>query len=135
MKNYKAVIAVFALLLVAAFGLRAYAAQAQTTGIGISGLPQITITAAGQAVSVLATDPGTLASKRAQVVQFTDVDGRTFVVLVRAQKSPTGFYLDLVAEASIGELTTRVAAMTLTGASHPAPAADAVDTAVLAAAD
>lgn len=42
--------------------------------------------------------------------------------------------LDIVGEATIGELTTRTTGMTITGGIHPTVGDDAIDVAVLAAA-
>lgn len=129
MRN-KVFVAVLAVLLVATF---AWAQQVQTA-FSVLGLPQVVVTAEAQTASVLATDEGTVASKRAHVISMTTVDGYPVVLLVRVQKAPNGLFVDVIGEASIGELTTRVSALELTGGSHPSPAEDDVDTAVLAAA-
>jgi hypothetical protein len=111
-----------------------YAAQVQTT-LDITRKPVI-LTAVGKDAAVLATDTGSNANKRAQVVtiDLSDAAETTAVLLVRVQDAPNGLFIDIVGEATIGELSTRVSAMTLTGNSHPSTAEDAIDTAVIAAA-
>lgn len=130
MRN-RAAILVLAVMLVV--GSIVHADQAQTP-LTMAGVPNLVITAVAQDVEVLATDAGSVPSKRAQVIKFTDVDEREFVLLVRLQRSGNGLFLDLVPEATIGELTTRVNALAITGSAHPSPGEDTVDAAVLAAA-
>lgn len=117
------------LALVASAGV--FAAQTQTSA-RMGGLPLLTITTQAQTATVLATDDGSSASKLCHVVSCTTVDGHPFVLLVRLQKASNGLFLDVIGEATIGELTTRVTAMEITGGSHPSPTKDAIDTAVLA---
>lgn len=119
-----------ALVLVASV---AWAAQTQTAA-QVVGLPPLVITTVAQSAEVLATDEATLTGKAAHVVKLTDVNGSEVVLLIRVQRVSNGLFLDVVGEATIGELTTRVAAMAITGNSHPSTAEDATDTAVLAAA-
>lgn len=121
-------LALTALLLVAGVS---WAAQTQTP-VAAAGLPGVVITTVAQGATVLATDQDTLTGKVAQIVKLTDVDGREFVLLVRLQRASNGLFLDIVGEATIGQLDTRVAAMAITGNSHPSTAEDATDTAVLA---
>lgn len=120
-----------ALLLAVTFNV--YAEQTQTP-VTVAGLPDFVVTAQAQTAEVLATDTGTVGSKRAHVISMTTVDGYPVVLLVRIQKAPNGIFLDIIGEATIGELTTRVGSMEITGSSHPSTEEDAVDTAVLEAA-
>lgn len=131
MRNY-VMLAAIAVGLLVGFGA-ARAAQTQTP-LTMAGVPDLTITCVAQAVEVLATDPGTSSHKRAQVVQITDVDGREFFLLVRVERAVNGLFLDIVGEATVGELTTRTTGMTITGGIHPTVGEDAIDVAVLAAA-
>lgn len=108
----------------------AYAAQVQTT-LDVAGLPQVVVTAQAQTATVLATNDDS-PSKSVHVISCTTVDGYPFVLLLRVQNATNGLFIDVIGEASIGELTTRVTAMTITGSSHPSTAKDAIDTAVLA---
>lgn len=118
--------------LVASFGIAHVLAAQTQTAVDVAGLPPVVITAQAQTASVLATDPGTSSSKRAHVLSLTTVDGYPVVILLRVEHASNGLFIDVIGEASIGELTTRVAAMAITGSSHPSPADDAIDAAVLA---
>lgn len=130
MSQTKALLALLALVLVASVS---WAAQTQTS-MAAAGLPGVVVTAVAQSAEVLATDQDTLTGKLVHVVSCTTVDGYPFVLLVRVQKVSNGLFIDIVGEATIGELTTRVAAMAITGNSHPSTEEDAADTAALAAA-
>jgi hypothetical protein len=109
-----------------------HAAQSQET-VSMGRLPTIVVTADVHTAVVLATDAGTNASQRDMVLKWV-IDGRDVHVLMRMNMTPSGFYIDLVADNAIGELSTRVTAMALTGQSHPAPARNTIDTATLVAA-
>lgn len=132
MSSLKLCLVAVVLGLALSFGV-AHALAAQTqTAIDVAGLPQVVVTAQAQTASVLATDTGLSGSKRAHVISLTTVDGYPVVLLVRVQHAANGLFIDVIGEATIGELTTRVTAMTITGSSHPSPAKDAIDTAALA---
>lgn len=78
-------------------------------------------------------DASGFATKRGVIVTG-EVNSQAFALLVRVQRAPNGLFLDLVIDQSLAALDTRVGAMNLTSRSHPAPAEDAIDTAILAAA-
>lgn len=130
MSTIKLCMLALVLVLVASF---AWAAQTQTS-LKLAGLPPVVITTSAQAATVLATDAGTNASKRVHVVKLTNVNGVENVLLIRVQRATNGLFVDVVLEATIGEVSTRSTATTLTGSSHPSPTKDAIDTAALVAA-
>src|SRR5690606_21421910 len=130
MRN-KLVAAVFALLIVAAF---AWGEQVQTP-FDILGTPYLVVTAQAEEAEVLATDDGSgSSSKRAKVVKLSDGTGKELVLLLRVQRAPGGLFVDVIGDASVAALTSRVIDLEITGVDHPSPTKDAVDTAVLAAA-
>lgn len=129
MSTLKLCMLALVLALIASVGV--FAAQTQTSA-RVGGLPHLTITTQAQTATVLATDDTSSPNKLCHVVSCTTVDGYPFVLLVRLQKASNGLFLDVIGEATIGELTTRVNAMAITGGSHPSPSEDAIDTAVLA---
>lgn len=87
----------------------------------------------GDSATVDELDTGSRPDKRAAIVNLV-VHDRPVVLLVRLQHANNGLFVDVVADATIGEVDTRTGAMSLTARSHPSPTEDAVDTAILAAA-
>ncbi len=97
----------------------------------LAGCPPIYFTLDSPGAALDEVDPGTLSSKRAVVINFT---GGT--ALVRFQFASGALHVDVIEAADNTALQAAVAAMNLSGRSHPQPTADAVDTAIaLAAAD
>lgn len=110
----------------------AWAANTSSTLL-VGGVGRVTLSVDGDSAVVDELDPGSSKNKRAAVVNFK-VHDRDVVLLVRMQHANNGLFLDIVADNTIGEVTTRTTAMNLSSRSHPSPTKDAVDTAILTAA-
>lgn len=123
----------FLVALLAVVTVASLALAANTNSqLKMAGLP-VTLSVDGDSAAVDELDAGTSASKRAAVVGF-NIHGRAVVVLVRIQKASNGLFVDLVADNTIGEVSTRTSAMNLSGRSHPSATHDAIDDAIITAA-
>lgn len=110
----------------------AEAGQANTT-VSLGRIPNLVVTADVHTSSVLATDVGSSASKRDVAMKWV-INGMDIHVLMRVEQTPSGLFIDLIADNAIGELSTRVTALSITTNSHPTAGRDAIDTATLVAA-
>lgn len=130
----RAVLAVAASLLVAAFFTAAYAGTSAVS-VSMAGLRDVTVTVTGTTDAIVATDGGTSATKRAGVVSCV-VSGQAVVILWRLQRAGNGTFVDLVVSDTAANLDTDTGSMDLSTdvPAHPSPAEDAVDTAVILAA-
>jgi hypothetical protein len=135
MTRYAALLLVLALA-VPVIALAAVATSGPHQLPGIQGL-EVTLDADG--ATELTTDDAShgLAGKRAFFFQMdTDGDGTDEHLLVRIQQAPNGLWIDLVADTSVANVDSRVAAMDLSSAqgNHPSPTEDAADTEAITAA-
>lgn len=128
MRHKLSLLAVLAAL-VALFTFASARAQTTTTQLTMRGLPYTVINTAATSASVVGDGGGAGRAKQAYVVHWV-VNGQDVYVLVRLQTAANGLFLDLVAEDSIADLTTRTAALSL-GHSHPSPTKDAIDQAAI----
>lgn len=114
---------------------RAFAATTTGTSLTIAGLEGIRLTVdAATTGDVVATDAGTIASKRGQIVRVVS-NAETKFILTRVQVAPNGVFVDEIAAETTTALAARIAAFNLATASpgHPSPTHDSVDDALSAA--
>jgi hypothetical protein len=105
--------------------------MAQAQANLMTGGRSVILTVEGASISAPVLDTAK-AGRRSAVLAFT-VNGQAVRVLLRHQRSADVDYLDLVVDESIGALSTRVAALNLTGRNE-ANAKDYIDASALVAA-
>lgn len=103
------------------------------TVIDVAGLPPITLSSDMDAAAEDTVDASGNPTKRA-VILTGEANSQVVAILVRIQKAPNGIFLDLVLDESLATVDTRMGSTNLSGRSHPSPTEDAIDTAILAAA-
>lgn len=122
-----------ALLLVVALLAGVGQAATTTSRVRLVGLPPIVVSLDGTTATVDEVDPGTNAHRRDVVVACV-VSGQAVNLLVRVTSSANGEFIDIVAGSTTSNLQTNVGSINFSGRSHPAPTADAIDTAIMVAA-
>lgn len=134
-RNLSAV-AVLALVLVASFAARAWAATTTGTTFQLAGrVPPIRYTVdAATTGDVVVTDTGALSPTKRSHITRRVAGGVTQYVMTRLQIAPNGLWFDEIAAATTTALASRISTFDLSTASpgHPSPTHDAVDDAAAA---
>lgn len=124
---------VAALLLVVALFVGVAQATTTTSRIKLGGVPEIVLSLDGTSAAVDELDPGTNAHRRDAVVACV-VSGQAVNLLLRFTSGPGGLFVDVVTGSTTANLQTAVGSINFSSRSHPAPTADAIDTAIMVAA-
>lgn len=102
--------------------------------IALAGLPPITLSVDADSAAVDELDDGDTSPSKAVACIACSVSGQAVVLLVRIERASNGLFLDVLADSTTTTLQTRLNSMSLTSRSHPSPAKDSIDQAVLTAA-
>lgn len=108
-------------------------ATTTTSRLRLAGVPPLVVSLDGTSATVDELDPGTNAHRRDAVVACV-VSGQTVNLLLRFTSGSNGLFVDVVAGSTTSNLQTAVGSINFSGRSHPAPTADAIDTAIMVAA-
>lgn len=119
-------------VLVALLAGAAWAANT-TSRVRLTGIPPVVVSVDGTSAAQRAVDTGSNAFRRDVEVACV-VSGQAVNLLVRLTSSGNGLFVDVVTGSTPANLQTNVAAINFSGRSHPAPTADAIDTATMTAA-